>query len=134
MKTKLVKLKTLTLKMVQRIGAGQMRREDSDEAYIIDLCDQILGTPAKQQYRFPFLVGDTGRTLPIDAYYSKLNLVVEYREKQHTEPVRFFDTKHTVSGVSRGEQRQIYDQRRRDVLKQHGIRLVERSAITRTLD
>ena len=31
----------------------------------------------------------------------------------------------TVSGVDRGTQRTIYDQRRRDVLPQHGIELVE---------
>ena len=33
----------------------------------------------------------------------------------------------TVSGVDRGTQRAIYDQRRRDVLPQHGIALVELS-------
>lgn len=29
--------------------------------------------------------------LPVDAYYKELNIVVEYREKQHTEEVEFFD-------------------------------------------
>jgi hypothetical protein len=33
----------------------------------------------------------------------------------------------TVSGVDRGTQRAIYDQRRRDLLPQHGIALVELS-------
>lgn len=78
-----------------------------------------------RQYRFPFLAGDSGTPLPVDAYYPDLKLVVEYRERQHTEPVKFFDRRQTVSGVSRGEQRRMYDQRRRDVLPQHGIRLVE---------
>ena len=31
----------------------------------------------------------------------------------------------TVSGVSRGEQRKIYDQRRRDILPKHGIDVIE---------
>ena len=66
-----------------------------------------------------------GRRLPVDAYYPELNLVVEYRERQHSESVAFFDKKTTVSGVSRDEQRRIYDQRRRDILPEHGIRLVE---------
>mgnify|MGYP001249256916 FL=1 len=30
----------------------------------------------------------------------------------------------TVSGVSRGEQRKIYDQRRKEVLPKHGIDLI----------
>jgi hypothetical protein len=52
--------------------------------------------------------------------------VIEYNERQHTEGVNFFDKpdKMTVSGVSRGEQRKIYDQRRKDVLPEHGIELI----------
>jgi hypothetical protein len=54
---------------------------------------------------------------------------IEYRERQHTEAVRFFDKPNrlTVSGVDRGKQRAIYDQRRRDILPKHGIELVELS-------
>ena len=62
--------------------------------------------------------------LQVDAYYDELKLVVEYNERQHTEAVPLFDNKPTVSGVSRGEQRRIYDERRRTVLPQHGISLV----------
>ena len=102
-------------------------RRDSDEFYVIDLCDEILGAKAARQHTFDFLRGDgtPGRRLPVDAYYPELNLVVEYRERQHAEDVAFFDRKTTASGVSRGEQRRIYDQRRRDILPKHGIRLVE---------
>lgn len=35
------------------------------------------------------------------------------------------DRRQTVSGCSRGEQRRLYDERRRIVLPQHGIGLVE---------
>lgn len=102
-------------------------RKDSDEFYVIDLCDEVLGLKASRQHTFDFLRGDgtPGKRLPVDAYYPELNLVVEYRERQHTESVAFFDRRTTVSGVSRGEQRRIYDQRRRDILPKHGIRLVE---------
>lgn len=96
-----------------------------DEAYILDLCDQVLHRASSRKHRFPFLVGDTGVSLPVDAYYPDLNLVIEYRERQHFEAVPLFDRRETVSGVSRGKQRQIYDQRRRDVLPKHGIELVE---------
>ena len=39
--------------------------------------------------------------------------------------MEFFDKRQTVSGVGRGEQRKIYDQRRRDVLPVNGIKLIE---------
>ncbi len=100
-------------------------RSHSDESYVIDLCDEVLKQKAIRQYRFDFLKGDSGTRLPVDAYYPSLNLVIEFKEKQHTEAVNFFDKRQTVSGVGRGEQRKIYDQRRRDVLPKHGIKLIE---------
>lgn len=100
---------------------------DRDEAYVLDLCDEVLQLKGLRQHKFDFLTGDSGRRLPVDIYYPTLNLVVEYRETQHSNEVKFFDKpdKMTVSGVSRGEQRKIYDQRRRDVLPQNGIQLIE---------
>ena len=99
-------------------------RIDSDEYYVIELCNEVLKMEALQQYCFEFLLGDTGRKLPVDAYYEGLNLVIEYYESQHTESTPFFDNKKTVSGVSRGEQRRLYDERRRTELSKHGIRLI----------
>lgn len=101
------------------------QREKSDEYYVIALCNEVLGLQALQQYKFDFLRGDSGRRLPVDAYYEELKLVVEYCELQHTASVPLFDKRLTVSGVSRSEQRKIYDQRRRTVLPQHGIKLIE---------
>jgi hypothetical protein len=99
---------------------------------VIDLCDEALGCPALRQHRFDFLPGDAlpgkqGTRLPVDAYYPDRQLVVEYRERQHTEAIPIMDRRMTVSGVDRGTQRAIYDQRRREVLPRHGIRLVELS-------
>ncbi len=109
------------------------KRSDSDESYIIDLCDEALGKKGLRQHKFDFLRGDPGKNgrqgveLPVDAYYKNLKLVIEYKEKQHTEEVKHFDKpdKMTVSGVHRGEQRKIYDQRRREVLPKQGIELIE---------
>ena len=108
-----------------------MGRDDSDEAYVLDLCDELLGERGLRQHRFDWLLGDPGangrRTrLPVDAYWPGQHLVVEYREIQHDQPVPHFDKpdRLTVSGVHRGEQRALYDARRNTLIPQHGIRLV----------
>ena len=77
------------------------------------LCDVLLWQRASRQHHFQFLTADSSVPLPVDAYYPSLHLVVEYRERQHTEDVPFFDRRPTVSGVPRGEQPALYDQRRR---------------------
>lgn len=106
------------------------KEKDRDEDYVIDLCDEVLKEKALRQHRFNFLRGDSrkdgkpGRKLPVDAYYESKKLVIEYNEKQHTESVALFDKKKTISGVSRGEQRKIYDNRRAEVLPQYGIEFV----------
>lgn len=104
----------------------------SEQAYVIDLCDEILGEEASREHRFDWLLGDPGRNgrkpakLPVDAFYPGHGLVVEYWERQHDEAVTFFDKPDwkTVSGVSRGEQRAIYDRRRAEVIPRRGLRLV----------
>lgn len=109
----------------ERTIAASNLRSQSDESYVIDLCDEILKLKALRQHRFDFLVGDSGTKLPVDAYYPSLNLVIEFKERQHTEEVKFFNKRQTVSGVDRGEQRKLYDQRRREVLPKQGIKLIE---------
>ncbi len=98
-----------------------------DELYILKLCDEALKRKASRQHRFDFLRGDTGRKLPVDAYYDDLKLVIEYRERQHLESVVLFDKRMTVSGVSRGEQRAKYDERRRQEIPKKDLYLVELS-------
>ena len=46
-------------------------RNLSEETYVIDLCDEVLGTVALRQHRFDFLRGDAGpgkqgKRLPVD--------------------------------------------------------------------
>lgn len=106
-------------------------RGDSDEAYVIGIVDELLGIEGLRQHRFPFLLGDPGKSgrraaLAVDAYYPTLNLVIEFNEVQHRKAIAHFDKPHrlTVSGVHRGEQRRLYDQRRASVLPEHGLRLL----------
>ncbi|WP_217362450.1 hypothetical protein [Ruegeria arenilitoris] len=116
------------------VSAGSVRpsarqASNSDEAWIIDLCDKALGKKAMRQHRFPFLLGDPGSSgrrvpLPVDAYYPDLALVIEYHERQHTSSVTVFDKRKTVSGVGRREQRRLYDKRRQEVLPENGYELI----------
>lgn len=114
----------------RRPGTERSRsRSKSDEAYVLDLCDEVLAEAAQRQHTFPWLCGDPGKNgravcLPVDAYYEGHRLVVEYRECQHDEPTPFFDRRQTVSGVGRGEQRRLYDLRRDSEIPKHGLRLV----------
>jgi hypothetical protein len=107
-------------------------RKDSDEHYVLDLCDEVIQKTGLRQHRFDFLLGDANAKgvcakLPVDIYYPELNLVIEYKEQQHTKANKHFDKPDifTVSGVHRGEQRRIYDQRRLEVLPQNGIQVIE---------
>ncbi len=121
-----------TIEMQADSYVGVMGRADSDEHYVLDLCDEVLGERSSRQHLFDWLVGDpspeTGkaRRLPVDAYWERFKLVVEFREHQHYEAVAHFDKpdRVTVSGVHRGEQRRIYDQRREELVPAHGLRLI----------
>lgn len=105
-------------------------RTDSDEYYVLDLCEEVLGVVGERQAKFDWLRGDpsprfpAGVRLPVDGYWPALGLVVEFHEEQHSAPSPFFDRRHTVSGVGRREQRRIYDERRRELIPAHGLRLV----------
>ncbi|MFD3524847.1 hypothetical protein [Streptomyces sp. NPDC058653] len=106
-------------------------RDESDEAYVVDLCNQALGETAFTQHKFDWLLGDPGTggrrvKLPVDAYWPGHQLVVEYRELQHDQAMPHFDKpdRLTVSGVHRGEQRALYDARRDVQIPAHGLRLV----------
>jgi len=106
------------------------KRSESDEFYVVDLSDELLGVPASRQHKFEWLRGDWSEKkqsfsyLPVDGYWKSLDLVIEYAERQHSEPVKVFDQRDTVSGVPRGQQRRIYDQRRVDLVPANGLRLV----------
>lgn len=105
-------------------------RKDSDERYILDLVAEVLAEPDyRWQHRFPTLLGDPGRDgkrrpLPVDGYFPRHKLIVEYWERQHSNPVPIMDEAMTISGVSRGHQRRLYDERRRTWARANGLRLV----------
>lgn len=101
-----------------------------DELYVLGLCEQVLKADCVRQKTFPWLVGDASRKtnsrrmLPVDGYWEQLDLVVEYHERQHSEPVPHFDKRMTVSGMTRGEQRKRYDARKAELIPANRLTLV----------
>jgi hypothetical protein len=99
---------------------GIQNIEGSDEFYLVNLCDELLKEKASRKHTFDTLVGKLhkkgkGRTkLPLDAYYEKAKLVIE-----------FFEKKETLEAPEREAQRKFYDQRKKVVLDKKKIALVE---------
>jgi very-short-patch-repair endonuclease len=101
--------------------------------YVIDLLDEIVGEPCQRERRFPWALGDVSEKtnrrveLPFDAVWESRRLIVEVDEDQHRRSVTFWDkpSVETVSGVSRGKQRAIYDHRKRAAARQAGFTVVE---------
>ena len=110
--------------------AALKKHEASDEFYVLGLCDEVLEQKSMRQHRFKVLVGDLhkdGRArtmLPLDAFYEKSSLVIEYDPKFSEEDSDEKLERKTNSGISRREQREIYDKRKTDVLKDRGIGLL----------
>jgi hypothetical protein len=100
--------------------------------YVLSLVEEILGEAAEREKRFAWAVGDpsakTGRCveLPFDAVWASRRLIVEIDEDQHRRSVAFWDKPDvpTVSGVSRGEQRAIYDGRKRAAARERGFTVI----------
>src|SRR4051812_16917668 len=101
--------------------------------YVIDLLAEVLGEEPEREKRFNWALGDvsakTGRqvALPFDAVWESRRLIVEVDENQHFEAVEFWDKPDvvTVSGVSRGDQRGIYDARKRTAAREQRYTVVE---------
>lgn len=98
-------------------------------AYVLDLCDEVLGARGSREHTFDWLLGDPnehGRRarLRVDSYWQDQRLIVEVHESQHQEPTPLFDRRATLSGIGRADQRRLYDARRAEQIPLHGLRLV----------
>ncbi len=93
----------------------------------------MLDEHAEREKRFEWAVGDpsprTGRRvqLPFDAVWSTRRLIIEVDEDQHRRPAAFWDKPNvaTLSGVHRGQQRAIYDRRKRTAAREQGFTVIE---------
>ena len=61
---------------------------DSDENYVLDLCDRILGITSSRQHNFDF---------QLDGYYEDYKIGITYCKKvEHRQLKLFCQTKHTT--------------------------------------
>lgn len=64
----------------------------SDEHYVLDLCDEVLGQAGLRQATFDWLRGDPSPArprdskLPVDGHWPALGLAVEFQEEQQPLP------------------------------------------------
>lgn len=98
-------------------------------AYVLDLCDDVLGAQGSREHTFDWLLGDPNQhgrraRLRVDSYWQSERLIVEVHESQHQESTPFFDRRATLSGMGRADQRRLYDARRAEQIPLHGLRLV----------
>ena len=101
--------------------------------YVISLLAEVLQEEPEREKRYDWSLGDVSETtgrrarLPFDAVWESRRLIVEVDEDQHHRPVDFWDKPDvvTVSGVHRGEQRRIYDARKRAAAREQGYLVLE---------
>lgn len=104
---------------------NRLNIQNSDEYYLVNLCDTLLKQRASRKHTFDTLVGNLhkrgkGRTkLPLDAYYEELKLVIEFFEKQEDE--KELDEK----AQARMEQIKYYDAIKKKAILKKELRLIE---------
>ena len=110
------------------------------QRYITGLLEQLLG-PAEHEKRFDWARGDSrtggrGVPLPFDAVWENRHLIVEIDEQQHRSPAAYFDKPDvmTVSGVHRGEQRRLYDERKTRLAEEQGYLVIRVSVPLAAVD
>lgn len=117
---------------ISRKKKAKAAKENSDEHYVINLSDELLQEKASRQHKFAFLLGDfhkdgiTRTALPVDAFYKEHNLVIELMNSPQTEVVESSgkSDRITRSGVTRLQQRKIYDERKKKGVLSKNINLI----------
>lgn len=90
--------------------------QNSDEYYLVNLCDELLEQKASRKHTFDTIVGSLhkrgkGRTkLPLDAYYEDLKLVIE-----------FFREQVAIEDLDEAEQARLVQIKRYDQIKKKAI-------------
>jgi hypothetical protein len=110
-----------------------LERANSDEKYLVDMINSLLGKKGSEKQTFDYLLGDlhqdgeTRTELPVDLYFWELKLAIEFvnHPKTREQLIPQKQKKMTVSGVTRAEQRVKYFDRKKKVLTKKGMDFVE---------
>ncbi|WP_025740620.1 hypothetical protein [Aquimarina pacifica] len=100
--------------------------QNSDEYYLVSLCDSLLKQKASRKHTFDTLVGNLhkrgkGRTkLPLDAYYEDLKLVLAFFEKNKVETGEVDEKEQ-----ARKEQIKYYNSLKKKAISNKKLRLIE---------
>jgi len=96
---------------------GALHIENSDEFYLVNLCDELFKQKASRKHTFDNLLGNMhkkgkGRTkLPLAAYYEDLKLAIDFKGKKH-------------DSEEREERLRVYGLRKKEVLERKKIKLI----------
>lgn len=97
-------------------GHGNASREAKQ---IIDIMAEILEERPHVEFAFDWLRNDRGGVLPVDAYFEKANLVVEYNGVYHYHHTPFMHQKKSLQEV------QTTDKKKRTAVLNKGIQHIE---------
>ncbi len=104
-----------TINPITKKERGAFHIKNSDEFYLVNLCNQVLNKKASRKHTFDNLLGNMhkkgkGRTkLPLAAYYEDLKLAIDFKGKK-------------VDSEAREEQLRIYGLRKKEVLDRKKIK------------
>lgn len=99
--------------------------QNSDEFYLVNLCDELLEQKASRKHTFDELVGNLHKRgkrrtkLPLDAYYADLKLVIEFF--RNTEAIETLDEKEQARII----QIKRYNQLKKKVIEKKELKLIE---------
>ncbi|MCK9482999.1 MAG: hypothetical protein M0R34_01380 [Candidatus Marinimicrobia bacterium] len=100
------------------------------EQKAIELITEILKAGTIIRYKtWPWLISPiSGYCMNVDAYFPEFNMALEYQGKQHFEPIEYF------GGIESFNNQIVRDIRKKELLKEHGIYLIEIKEVDLTKD
>lgn len=113
------------ISLISKKEQNALNIQNSDEFYLVNLCDELLHHKASRKHTFDTLVGNLhkrgkGRTkLPLNAYYEDLKLVIEFHRK--SEAIDKLSTKEQ----ERIAQIKYYNQLKKKAILKKNLQLIE---------
>ncbi|MEQ8241189.1 MAG: hypothetical protein RIA69_18385 [Cyclobacteriaceae bacterium] len=113
-----------------KIQKAKLLKSQSDEHYLINHCDDLLGVTALRNFKFNFILGNyhkdgkTRSSLPVSAYYPEHNLVIELIVPEDAISIDH-PKRQTPEGTKRAELMGIYAERKKRGLQEKGVNFIE---------